>query len=184
MAGKKPAFITGANAKIFIDDILIAYATDVSYNIDAVTIPVEVMGRYEVLSNEPIAYGINGTFTVVRYTKAAKARAGADGAAESGNPSEALGVGDNQDPARMLNSTTFDLKIYQKMKEGDVSAEGPTTSICVFRAEDCRIVRRGGVLSKRGILMESYAFVGVLAGDAVEGTGEGTVSKSGDTDLS
>jgi hypothetical protein len=56
MAGKTPSFITGATAKIKIGALTMAYAQDVSYNTTVTTIPIETMGRYEVVSNEPVAY--------------------------------------------------------------------------------------------------------------------------------
>jgi hypothetical protein len=55
MAGKKPSFITGATAKIKIGNLTMAYAQDVSYSTTVTTIPIETMGRYEVVSNEPVA---------------------------------------------------------------------------------------------------------------------------------
>lgn len=69
MAGMMPSFITGANAKIVIDDITMAFAQDVSYQISVNTIPIRAMGKLEASSNEPISYAVNGTLTVVRYTK-------------------------------------------------------------------------------------------------------------------
>jgi hypothetical protein len=170
MANIGPTFLTGANAKIMIDSKLIAYAADVSYNIDAMTVPVEVMGRYEVLSNETVAYGVNGSFTVVRYAKGMATGAGVEDAAESGNAANNLGVGSNLDPQRMLQSSTFDLNVYQKYAEvADSLATGaPHSVVGVIAITDCRIVRRVGSITKRGVLMETYAFVGVLGGDMKE----------------
>jgi hypothetical protein len=168
-----PMFLTGANAKIVINNKLIAYAADVSYNIDAITIPVEVMGRYEVLSNETIAYGVNGSFTVVRYAQDMAVNAKIDDAAQSGNAADNLGVGLHQNPSKMLESSTFQLDIFQKYKEAaDPNAApapaGNVSMVGIFTIENCRIVRRVGSLSKRGVLMETYAFVGILGGDMKE----------------
>lgn len=69
MAGVMPSFITGANAKIVIDDITIAFAQDVSYQVTVSTIPIRGMGKLEVSAHEPVAYNVTGTITVVRYTK-------------------------------------------------------------------------------------------------------------------
>jgi len=167
-----PMFLTGANAKIVINSKLIAYAADVSYNVDAVTVPVEVMGRYEVLSNETVAFGVNGSFTVVRYAKDMAKNAGIDDANETGNAADNLGVGSHINPAKMLESSTFELNVFQKYKEiEDVNSTGggtKTSLVGIFRIEECRIVRRVGSLSKRGVLMETYAFVGILGGDMKE----------------
>jgi len=180
MSGKLPGFITGANAKIRFDGITVAYATDVSYNVDTLTVPVECMGRYEVLSNEPIAYGCNGTLSVIRYTKEAKV-AGVDGAAVNGNPASNIGgttvkFGDHLSPSTMLTSKTFDLEVYQKTTQ----AAGGTSGVeAVYKIKDCRLTRRGATLNKRGVLVDTYAFVGILAEDS-DGTPVGT---SGETDL-
>jgi hypothetical protein len=69
MAGVMPSFITGANAKIVIDDITLAFAQDVSYQISINTIPIRAMGKLEVSAHEPISYNVTGSITVVRYTK-------------------------------------------------------------------------------------------------------------------
>ena len=163
---KKPAFITGANAKIYIDSKHIAYATDVAYAIEAINLPIEVMGRYEVLSNEPIAYSVNGSFTVIRYTSFASGKI--DDAAATGNPASKLGnPGAHINPKKMLESSTFDMKIYQKSAEVEDTATGTGTK-GVFMVQDCRIVRRGGTMNKRGVLTETYAFVGIIGGDMKE----------------
>ena len=69
MAGVIPSFITGANAKIKIDDLTMAFAQDVSYSITVGTIPIRSMGRLEVAAHEPVSYMVQGTLTIVRYTK-------------------------------------------------------------------------------------------------------------------
>ena len=71
MAGVKPGLITGSNAKIQFGGKTLAYATDIQYSVDTAVIPVEVMGHFEVIANEPIAITVNGSFTVVRYAKGA-----------------------------------------------------------------------------------------------------------------
>lgn len=184
MSAKLPGFVTGANAKIIVTDgssqMTLAYATDVSYSVDTLTVPVEVMGRYEVLSNEPIAFGCNGGFTVVRYIKDVAKDAGIDDAASSGNSIKKITpFAGHMDPAKMLISKTFDMIIYQKTTNPGDSA---STSTGVFKIKDCRIVRRGGTISKRGVLMDSYQFVGILAQD--EDDAGNAVGTSGDTDLS
>lgn len=64
-----PSFITGANAKIVIDDITLAFAQDVSYQVSINTIPIRGMGKLEVSAYEPVSYNVTGSITVVRYTK-------------------------------------------------------------------------------------------------------------------
>jgi hypothetical protein len=178
MAGIKPSFVTGANAKIKAGDLTIAYAQDVSYNVTVTTIPIETMGRYEVVSNEPVAYFVDGTLSVIRYTDVA---AGLDGTAATGN-----GVGNwkfnnpqgadasqHFNPAEMLASQTWDLEIFQKSDDN-----GGIKTTRVIKVKDCRLTRKGGGINKRGILVEQYAFNAILADDDSM-----VADKSGDIDL-
>lgn len=176
MAGKTPSFITGATAKIKIGNLTMAYAQDVSYNTTVTTIPIETMGRYEVVSNEPVAYFVDGTLSIVRYTKEASAM---NGAAANGNSVEqwqnAAGsggtAGDGFDPARIIASETFDVEVFQKL------ASGGTESIGKLR--DCRFTRKGGAINKRGILVEQFAFNAIL----MDNDADVEAGYSGDTDL-
>lgn len=179
MAGIKPSFITGANAKIKAGDITIAYAQDVSYNTTVTTVPIETMGRYEVVTNEPVAYFIDGTLSVIRYTDVA---AGLAGAAATGNgvgnwnfqnPS-GRDAGEHFNPAAMLASETWDLEIFQKSDDGS----GSVATTSVIKVKDCRFTRKGGGINKRGVLVEQFAFNAILADDDSL-----TAERSGDNDL-
>jgi len=174
MAKLGTAFITGANAKIKIGNAVIAYCTDVSYNINVQTIPVETMGKYEVHSNEPVAYAVDGTFSILRYTKNTAEGTEIKVVDEKGNEAtetstitslNATGNGaaatpfkHHLDPKNILVSATFDFEIFEKRDTGD-------NAKAFFKVTDCRITRRGATLNKRNVLVDSYAFVGVLAGD-------------------
>lgn len=178
MANIKPGFVTGANAKVKVFDETLAYCSDVSYNVTIQTIPVESMGKYEVHSNEPVAYTVDGTLSIIRYTKRATDSGIADTNDPGNAPSEvgaanARSLAEHMDPRRMLLSETFDLEIYEK---------GPQTSDEreVFRVQDCRLTRRGMTLNKRGVMVDNYAFVGVLAYDRDDSY---SVGPSGDQDL-
>lgn len=176
MAGKTPSFITGATAKIKVGALTMAYAQDVSYNTAVTTIPIETMGRYEVVSNEPVAYFVDGTLSIIRYTKEASAM---NGAAANGNSVEqwnnAAGsggtAGDGFDPARLIASETFDLEVFQK------TATGGTESVGKLR--DCRFTRKGGGINKRGVLVEQFAFNAIL----MDNDADVEVGNSGDNDL-
>lgn len=184
MAKMKPGFITGANAKIKMFNKTIAYCADVAYNITVQTIPIESMGKYEVHSNEPVAYSVDGSFSIIRYTK--RASSGTDGgkikdvAAGKGNAPAEIDDGTNGDamehlnPAKLLASQTFDLEIYEKNATGEAQ---------VFLVQDCRLTRRGMTLNKRGVMVDNYAYVGILATDFDIATTEQT-GNSGSTDLS
>jgi len=183
MAQMKPGFITGANAKIKIFNKTIAYCSDVAYNVSVQTIPIESMGKYEVHSNEPVGYTVDGSFSVIRYTRGAtsSANGGVIENAANGKGNSPLNVengtnGNMQehlDPASLLKSQTFDLEIHEKRVKGDVS---------VFTVKDCRVVRRGMSLNKRGVMVDNYAYVGILATDSdIENADQ--VGGSGTTDL-
>lgn len=178
MAGIKPSFVTGANAKIKAGDITIAYAQDVSYNTTVTTVPIETMGRYEVVTNEPVAYFVDGTLSVIRYTNVA---AGLAGAATTGNgignwqfqnPTGSNG-GQHFNPAELLASQTWDLEIFQKSDDN-----GGILSTRVVKVKDCRFTRKGGAINKRGVLVEQFAFNAILADDDSL-----TAERSGDNDL-
>ena len=176
MAGKSPSFITGATAKIRIGNLTMAYAQDVSYNATITTIPIETIGRYEVVSNEPVAYFVDGSLSIIRYTKEAALM---NGAASNGNsveqwhnaPGSGGTTGDGFDPARIIASETFDLEIFQKL------ASGGTESIGKLR--DCRFTRKGGGISKRGVLTEVFSFNAIL----MDNDADVEVGHSGDQDL-
>jgi hypothetical protein len=176
MAGKTPSFITGATAKIKIGALTAAYAQDVSYNTTITTIPIETMGRYEVVSNEPVAYFVDGSLSIIRYTKEASHM---NGAAAHGNSVNQMintagsgGIaGDGFDPAKMIASETFDIEIFQKLASGGTESVG--------KLRDCRFTRKGGAINKRGILVEQFSFNAILMdNDSVTSAGH-----SGDTDL-
>lgn len=178
MAGKKPSFITGANAKIKAGTLTLAYAQDVSYATTVDVIPIETMGRYEVVTNEPVGYRVEGQLNIVRYTAIAQEN-GMTGAAAGGN-----GVGNwnmptggnasqHVNPGELLASQTWDLEIFQKFDNN-----GTTDSTEAIKILDCRFRSKGGAINKRGILVESFAFVGILGEDD-----SFTASNSGDLDL-
>lgn len=179
MANQIPSFITGATAKIKVGSKTLAYASDVSYNIEVSTIPVETMGRYEAVSNEPVNYSVSGSFSIVRYTKFAN-KYGIPGTTKATNgngignisPNSTGNLSDHINPHKLLTSTTFDLSVFQK-----TSAEY-TEQLEVIKVKDCRIVRKSNALNKRGLLVDQFAFVGVLANDDSFDS-----STSGDNDL-
>ena len=175
MSGKAPSFLTGANAKIKAGGITIAYAQDTSYNVTVTTIPIETMGRYEVVSNEPVAYFVDGTLSVIRYTKIANAN-GMDKTAINGNGlgnwnmNTGQAASDQVNPGALLGSKTWDLDVFQKDTSGSTK---------VVTITDCRFIRQGSSITKRGVLTEQYAFNGILKSDD-----SFTASLSGDDDLS
>lgn len=184
MAGKSTSLITGSNAKIKINGVTLAYAVDVQYDLSVATIPVETMGRYEVLANEPIATTVSGSFTVVRYTKAAKT-GGISGAAAGGNgvgqwkgtgSDEASGIKTHFNPADILTSKTVDIELFRKMKN---DPEAPTDAELFKKIYNARVTRMAGSVNKRGILMETFQFVAEMLDDD-----SFSAAPSGEADLS
>jgi hypothetical protein len=184
MAGIKPGFVSGANARVKLDGKTLAYCTDLNYTVDMATIPIEAIGSYEVKSYEPISYTVNGSFSVIRYTKHIKPESGG----ANGNPADQIGdankVGTQLDPGRVLSSSSFDMEIFQSTSAttSDTTESNQNT---VFKIYDCRVTRRTSSLNKRGVMVDAYTFVGILAGDTDDGVTT-TVSTSGSklTDLS
>ena len=186
MAAKKPSFITGANAKIKVGGKTFAYASDVSYQVAVDTVPIETMGRYEAVTNEPVNYSVAGELSVVRYTQVAKdntmpgTNTGGNGLGKvdfttGGNGSHHI------NPGNLLLSQTWDLAVFQKTQAaptagGDTAVA--TESVEFITIKDCRFTRKSAGINKRGILVDRLAFVGVLADDESFDS-----SNSGDIDL-
>jgi hypothetical protein len=187
MAAKKPSFITGANAKIKVGGKTFAYASDVSYQVAVDTVPIETMGRYEAVTNEPVNYSVAGELSVVRYTQVAKdntmpgTNTGGNGLGKvdfttGGNGSHHI------NPGNLLLSQTWDLAVFQKTQAA-ATAGGDTAvvteSVEFITIKDCRFTRKSAGINKRGILVDRLGFVGILADDESFDS-----SNSGDIDLS
>lgn len=188
MASIQPGFITGANARIKLFGRTLAYCTDVSYNVTVQTIPIESMGKYEVHTNEPVAYSVDGAFSIIRYTKVILDKNIKDAADQNGNAPLQIkdGQGSNAfqhlNPGQILTSKTFDIEIFQvKTADRLGGAPGANDAQPIVKVRDCRLVRRGMTLNKRGIMVDNYAFVGIYLDDADETQGE--AQPSGQEDL-
>lgn len=162
----KQGMITGANIKITAANNTLAFATNISYEVATQTIPIDVMGRYEVAANEPVGYTVSGSFSVIRYTKAVEApkKNRIAGVRQNGSDiSKVISQGggrsaeDHLNPQNMLLSTTFDIEIHQKQND--------TQSTRVFKIKNCRITRRSMSLNKQSPYMDTFQFVGIFAGD-------------------
>lgn len=204
--GRAPFFITGANAKIRLNGKTLAFCTDVSYTIEVIHQTPKILGMYEGSSVEPLGYSVTGSFTVVRYAKDAAAAIGSqpngiaqndagngtgnwggvwggtvgdflsrNGVGNDGRANEAL------DPSKFAAGTTFDIEIYQKVKEQgqdngglaqlgrfssralDVLAGGTgggtqTDAIGVAKIRNARITRADFKMSKKGAAVQTFNF--------------------------
>lgn len=151
MAGIRPFFVNGANAKIKLNGKTLAFCTDLSYSVQVLTQTPKVLGMYEGSSVEPLGYTVSGSFTVVRYVKditqaVGGARPQGIAANDAGNGVgnwgsvwggklgdflSRNGVGNDGranealDPSKFANGTTFDIQIYQKIDTRGGSAQRP-----------------------------------------------------------
>jgi hypothetical protein len=172
MSGIKPFFITGANAKVRVNDKTLAFCTDLSYSISVLTQTPKILGMYEGSSVEPLGYTVSGSFSVIRYAKDAKSNVGGapKGVADAGNGvgnwgsawSSGLGsffarsgVGNDGranealDPSKFSNSVTFDIQVYQKTPGGDIG---------VANIRNVRITQADFSLTKKGAAVQRFNF--------------------------
>lgn len=150
MSGLAPFFITGANAKIKMNDKTIAFCQDFSYTVNVKHAAPKVLGLYEVDGLEPLSYEVSGSFSVIRYARDLKGYLEEEGygvpkgVSDDGNGLGSFSssgktffdsdgrAGDNLDPSALKYATTFDIEIYQKSAAGQVA---------VARVRNCRVER-------------------------------------------
>lgn len=127
----KPFFLTGANAKIKVNNVTLAYCTSVSYSVTVNHATPRVLGMYEPTSVEPTSYLVTGSFSVVRYVADVKSTVG--GQVPSGVNDKGNGIGgygenqgklfsgfdgrtyDNLNPGRLDKATGFEIEVSQKV---------------------------------------------------------------------
>jgi hypothetical protein len=131
MSKLSPFFFTGANAKIYVNGVTLAYATNISYSVVINHASPTVLGMYEASSIEPLSYSVSGQFTVIRYAADAKVANGGKrphGTVDLGNgignwktytgfnPLKSIADGrakDNMNPSKLDQAVMFDIGIYQ-----------------------------------------------------------------------
>jgi hypothetical protein len=176
MAGMRPFFLTGANAKIRVNNKVLAYVTDVSYTVNVNHATPTVLGMYEPSSVEPLSYLVTGQFTVARYVADITDDTGTrpHGVAERGNgigswgPEsflQKLGAGfdvlkgidgrayDNLDPSRLQKAAMFNIEIYQKFEGGGFTGQRSVANI-----RDARITRADFRLTKKANALQTFNF--------------------------
>lgn len=170
MSGLKPFFITGANVKIKANGKTLAFCTDFSCSVQIITQTPKVLGKYEGSSVEPLGYSVSGSFTLIRYAKNAVAEYGGatppNGTVNAGNGVGAWGNGDGNtaiggasdiqlNPADLVNGSTFDIEIYQKIRP----SIDKTDNLGVVKVRNARISRADFQLSKKSAAQEKFEFV-------------------------
>lgn len=185
MAGVKPFFLTGANAKVRINGKTLAYVTNLSYSVTVNHATPIVLGMYEASSVEPLSYRVNGSFTVVRYVadivndiSDGSSRQTPPGVDERGNgiggwgPEGSLqkfGAGfdikkgvdgrvyENLNPGKLKIATTFDIDVYQKY----AGVEGAHRSVAKIR--DVRITKADFNIGAKTAANQTFNFTAIYA---------------------
>jgi len=170
MAGKRPFFFTGANAKIRVNGTTLAYCTNVSYSVKVAHATPTVLGMYEPSSVEPIGYLVTGSFSVVRYIADAVSKVG--GKQPNGVTAQGNGIGnwgadnvsfsnladgrayENLNPQKMFRATTFDIEIIQKTPNGNNTAA---------KVRDARITQADFSLNKKAAATQTFNFTALYA---------------------
>lgn len=178
MAGMRPFFLTGANAKIKVNNMTLAYCTNLSYSVQVNHATPRVLGMYESTGIEPLSYSVTGSFTVVRYVADVKDNVGGvspNGANEGGNGignwgpdglADRLKAGfntgapdgrayDSLNPKKLDKATGFEIYVYQKIADGEQQS--------VARIREARITRADFNLGIRSAATQTFQFTAVYA---------------------
>lgn len=177
MANLTPFFVTGANCKIKVNGVTLAFATNLTYNVSIPHARPKTLGSYESNSLEPLSYNVDGSFSIVRYIDDLKSRVeNAGGTAPNGVDRLGNGIGGwttlnnsptfqktfgngsdgvahkSLNPASLQDGVTFDIEVYQKTPDG--------TYLGVSRVRNARIVAVQSSIQKRSTMMQSFQFIG------------------------
>lgn len=178
MAGMRPFFLTGANAKIRVNNTTLAFCTNLSYSVQVNHATPRVLGMYEPTSVEPLSYLVTGSFSIIKYVADVKDEVG--GRAPQGTDSRGNGIGnwgpdglakklmagfntgapdgrayDALNPSKLDKATGFEIHVYQKVPNGDV--------VSVAKIREARITRQDFNLGMKSAATETYQFTAVYA---------------------
>jgi hypothetical protein len=168
MSGQRPFFLTGANAKIKVNNKTLAYATNMSYSISVNHASPVVLGMYEPTSIEPLSYVVSGQFTVIRYVADIK-NEGVKNIADSstgngignwksfGSPTKDPGkyitdsrTNESLNPGKLDQAIGFDIQIYQG-----------STSVAKIR--NARITKADFNISIDNLAHQTFSFSAIYA---------------------
>lgn len=166
MSGKKPFFLTGANAKIKVNGVTLAYAVDLAYSVKVEHATPTVLGMYEPSSVEPLSYSVTGTFTVIRYVAEMQEKVG--GGAKTSNKGNGAGTWGRDAgllkttgrayesfvPSKLSTSSSFSIEIFQKYSGG---------SMPVAKIRDARITASDFQIDKKSTAMQRFSFTALYA---------------------
>lgn len=176
MANVAPFFVTGANCKLKVNGVTLAFATELSYSIQVPHARPRTLGSYEVDSLEPLSYDISGSFSIIRYIDSMKGnyeKSGITPPPGTDNYGNGIGgwtrlnnatqvqkeLGNGADgvanksfiPASLQDGVAFDIEVYQKTQDG--------TYLGISRIRNARIVGSTAQISKRSNMIQSFQFV-------------------------
>lgn len=173
MAGVKPFFLTGANAKVRVNNRTLAFCTNLQYSVTVNHATPRVLGMYEPTSVEPISYLVTGTFSIVKYVADAKNNItgkSPNDTSETGNGVGSWGEGglnnivdlqgddgrthESMDPSKLHTATGFEIYVYQKIDGGQQS---------VARIRDARITKADFSMSKKNAATQTFQFTALYA---------------------
>lgn len=176
--GKRPSFFTGGRAKIKVDNITLAFVTDLSYSIRVNHAKPIVLGMYETTGPEPLSYSVSGSFTVIRYVADSTPN---DGRHDNSMTDRGNGIGywrkgtgtldaikedlnfknpsgrafESFNPKKLDKAATFDIEIYENTP--DIGVLG------VAKLRGCRISGADFRIDKRGVAVQSFTFEATYA---------------------
>ncbi|CAB5221525.1 hypothetical protein UFOVP244_186 [uncultured Caudovirales phage] len=165
-----PNFFNGANLKIKVNGIDMAYATGISFQHNMATTGVQVLGAMTSQGIEPLSYSANGSFSVMSFVNKSdkqippvKPDAAVTGLDLTGKPDIAddntLGSAQNFihetqfTPRKILMSSTFDIDIVEKPV--DVSKDYRV----IYKLVGCRLTDWSLGFSPGQLASERYGFV-------------------------
>jgi hypothetical protein len=178
MSGKAPFFITGANVKLKVNGVTLAYATDFQYSIKIKTQDARILGVMEHDTSESLSYDVNGSFTIIRYasdlkgTLTNKGYSVPNGTSSLGNgvgswtPNQPNGIGgivrnsgnftndgranESLDPSKLASSTWFDIECYQVYPGGQTG---------LARIRNCKITQADTRVGVKGLMTQTFSFI-------------------------
>jgi len=176
MANLIPSFANGSALKITVDDITIAYATNLSFSDDVTHAGVGGVGSYSYDALEPVQYAARGGFSVTHYSKAAMTAiaGGNDLSAASNAPARSSGnnsvnggdgnsflVANSFNPVALLASRTFDIQVWQTGTPS-IDANGKIivgSEVIIFTCKDCRLTSYGLSFTPGTLVAEQIGFI-------------------------
>ena len=160
-------FLTGAKAKIVVNNKTLAYATSISYSVSIDHATPTVLGMYEPTSVEPLSYIVNGQFSVIRYVADIKDANVKGVSKDTGNGlgnwksySEAgkeplkyaadARTSESLNPSKLDQAIGFEIRIYQD-------------NTPVARIKNARITRADFNVSIDSLAQQTFSFTALYA---------------------